>query len=197
MDIKTALKRLLSDPKDFLRKHPIFIGSGAHGRQTYYVDNSDRPKATRITAGQGRVVPATEGLRFNTAMGEETIQAWSVKVHQWGGKDMTWLAVPAPAANEPQFILTGLLTGCSFVVEVGDNGGLRCAHELHGKGPNSEQLRKVVAERPGLIAYTSGDQYDHFKNQAHVIGIAQKGKWKLYAQRQNADFGILGVDRIL
>lgn len=200
MDVRTAIRKLQSDPYNFLRKHPISTGTGMHGQAGFCVEEMIRDTGTRTTSVRARNVAATEGLRITRTDGEVQVQGWSVMMHQWDGQGFDWLNISAPAANLPKFIFTGRLSGCSFVVEDMGGGAIRCAHQKHGAGPNSDTLRRTVAGLQGVVAYTSGGQYDFAKSQADVIGVAHDGHWRIYAQRQspgaNSGVNVDGVDRI-
>lgn len=191
----------MSDPKGFLRRYPIMIGGQPAGPATFEVTEVFRPNARRTTGILHKSVAATEGVSFRPVINDGLqLRAWSVAMQAWDGANFNWLNIPAPSANLPKFILTGQLTGCSFMVEDTGGGTIRCAHQQHGAAHNAAGLRGIVAGMPNVVAYTNGDQYNLGTHQVLVIGVAVDGVWKIYAQRLARAPGnahsILGVDRI-
>ena len=114
----------------------------------------------------------------------------------WNGVGVNWLNIPAPGPGLPRYILTGQLTGCSFVVQDAGGGALQCAHAQHGNGLGSGALRTTLGTGGHTAIYGHGAEYDAAVHQVYILGAAVNGAWQIYALKLSGTFAILSVDQI-
>lgn len=188
-----ALQQLVTDPRGFLSRYPIISAGGAAGLGTYYLHNEAGAAARPGSVLGTHHMHATEGFRINAFAGGAPFQAF---------------CVPVVASNVPivlhtiptnvHFVVTGELSGCSFIVQ--DTGGqLDCAH-LRPTGETGVALESRLAGYSAVYghgAYNRTNAAGFLARNATVLGVRTGGRWKFYAQKREnpARMNIVSVHR--
>jgi hypothetical protein len=95
-------------------------------------------------------------------------------------------------------VLTTGLSGCTFLLQGGANGALRCAHARPNPGEEGAAVRDAIG-RAGNYArvFGSGQEYRVEFHKPTIVGVASSGAWQFYAQVNNTYDRILSVTQIL
>ncbi len=188
----TALQSLIAHPKTFLSKYPIRIAGAkvASGIIQYYIYNRDfghslRPGSVLRT----QRMHDTECFYIdNQGMhGGHGFQAHSVEMVQSNVAAVPFYTLPA--AGGPDIMVTGALSGCTFLVDVGAGGAIQCAH-LQPNGESGTALNNRMLGQHDAVY--GRNNYSHLHDAANVnsfdrtvtiIGVRRNGEWKVYAQK--------------
>jgi hypothetical protein len=199
----------MAHPRTFLRHYPVRIAganlpSGVVPYWIWYWQASERPGGVLRTLH----MHATDAYRISSqaAMAgphAHNFNAHSVYMEQSNVAPVALYQIPA--GTPPNILVTGALSGCSFIVDVGPNpGDIACAHLQ----PNGEDGHQLHARLKPNYNYVYGlEKYDHTAQtpsgplrdrNVTIIGVRIGGNWKIYAQKldvMNA-FAIRSVHRI-
>jgi len=197
---------LQANPRNTLRRFPINIqddGSiGASGRTNRcFLTNHGAGRRPGSRLGTLNM-HATEGFNFNlTSLG--TPPGHQIDVERVA----TVLASAAPgqaAANAdwcrlpnhtgPGIMLTCQLTGCAFIVRMGPDGRLRCAHILPTDAATGAAIMTGEAlhdqlDQGGYLAVYGRRDYGHqtagvYDRSVAIVGIRRPTGWEIYAQKK-------------
>lgn len=186
-----ALQALVADPESFLKKY-LLTAVGANqpsGLETFKIANS---------TGAGAFTPyrpgtvlgslnkhATEKFRIwpsaqLTAAGDE-FQAYNIQMVA-SNNAVVMYNVPAAA---PNLLITGGLTGCSFLIDDLGNRQISCAHmqPSSGAGTGNENGPALATRLSGQHDVVYGRNRYEAQNQVCVVGVRSAGTWKIYAQK--------------
>lgn len=191
-----ALRELLANPRNFLRRYPIEIDESRQGGLiTAYMINGGKGKRPGSILKTNNMHD-TEGFAFKTT-GEprETtvqtrVQFQAYYVPMLASNQVTqWTQI----GNAADVMLTCKLTGCSFVCRV-NNGVLEAAH-LQPQGESGLQLNTRL-QGNGQHAW-GRLKYDFDSRTVSIIGVRRGGQWKIYAQKlEKGTWNILSVHRV-
>jgi hypothetical protein len=106
-------------------------------------------------------------------------------------------------ASGPNVMVTGQLSGCSFVINPSADGGIYVAH-IKPVGQTGAQLAAILTHTyPQAFVYGASAEHGYYDSDDRVvsiIGIRDGGNaWSIYAQKQDAetrDYRILSVYKI-
>lgn len=202
VNVNLALAELGSRPNHFLKRNPIRIAGDPAGNGNYSVADLMRPRAHRAPR---RLLPrksaSSTGLDFRNTQaglgaGVVPLSVHCVPMFPWAGAPV-WTNIAPPLPGQQRFIVTGQLSGCSFVVEQLGGGNIRCAHARPTAALNGPALRAAIAGLGGNTVYGTGTEYNAATERVSIIGVANHtaATWDFYAQRcdPNDDYSITGV----
>lgn len=198
----TALYQLRSMTEAFLQNNAVYIaGSNISGvRNFYFGNNSIQPAGP---AGPN------EAFRFSTAPvnmeNSILVQVHNVRmipnnVHI----ELNDLEAYSVAAG-PDILVTGQLSGCSFVT-LTLGGQLITAHVQPGGTRAAGPMLKQSLEIKGRFHGHPNQQFTRvfgagdYPNYAHVVGVRVAGQWKVYGQCFSGlglNYRISGLTRIV
>ena len=195
MTPKEALAALCLSPETFLRSYPLMIAGKSVSGPTDYVIFQELPtdKKFKIAAFGNNGEPLKA---YNVPMLPST------QFQGLGASGPNRVQIPGVMlGNDRDVMVTGQLTGCSFLVQ-STGGSVLCAHiqpqggldgsKLHTSLINSAQFQgQPATTRPivfGRNFYPAG--------RATVVGVRRLGRWEIYAQLGDAH-SVTGVHRIL
>jgi hypothetical protein len=186
---------LLVTPGGTLKTYPIRIhgspgASGVVGFCIKYRGASQRPGTVR---GTGKMHD-TDAYDIRTMVtvnnfggldGGHTFNAHSIHMDA----DIQTMAPYLLGNAGPAIVVTGQLSGCSFVASANPAGGVNVAHVRCQPGQGAAlatQLAQAVANSQvyGATDTIAGD-YDANDRAASVIGVRSGGQWRIYAQKQD------------
>jgi hypothetical protein len=109
--------------------------------------------------------------------------------------------------NGPDLMLTGMLSGCSFIMKPNaDRSTIRCAHLQppsgagQGEALNTRCINTAgFKQDPGPVIVFGRTNYPDTQGgrSATVLGVRRGAVWQIFAQQFNANFDILTADQIL
>jgi hypothetical protein len=202
-----AIALLQAQPENFLRTYPIFNNFNClvSGQAEAYLNND-----TNIGYRPGRQLGT---LRFHTT---ETFKLEGVNnANKYGhqfpvhGVAMTLSNRNEPAAADwytldqtgPALMLTARLTGCTFAMTAGPDGGTKVIHLQPNQGEGEDGL--ALNERmKGEGRATYGRQsYDIERRAVNIIGVRLNDGWHIWTQKldrfpHNAEHRIRSVHEI-
>ncbi len=92
-------------------------------------------------------------------------------------------------AAGPTVMITGQLSGCSFVMSPVAAGVVDVAH-VQPQGQTGQALQATLAAAvPNAEIYGAagtGGNYDSADRRASIVGVRFGGAWRIYAQKQDA-----------
>ena len=200
-----ALQQLAGDPRNFL-EHYVLTAVGANqpsALETFKIANS---------TGAGAFTPYRPGSRLGAlnrhatekfrvwpsaglaAAGDE-FQAYNIQMVP-SNNAVVMYNVPATA---PNLLITGGLSGCSFLVDDLGNGQIACAHmqPSSGAGTGNEDGPALATRMSGNYGVVYGRNRYNAQNQVCVVGVRSGGQWKIYAQKLDyLGLVIQSVDRV-
>jgi len=204
----TAYNELLAHPKTFLSKYPIRIaGSDVPSSVVqYYIYNWDFGRSKRPDSVLRTLyMHDTEAFRIDacTPTGHP-FRAHSIEMVQ--SNITTGISFyTLPNTGGPDIMVTGVLSGCTFLVDAGPApGSIMCAHLQ----PNGETGAMLNARLLGLHAAVYGrNNYGHLHDPANpgsfdrsvtIVGVRRNGQWKVYAQKLDgfASWSVRSAHRI-
>jgi hypothetical protein len=195
-----ALQSLLQDPQTFLQENILSIAGGSTDKITDMFIGYHLSPATGQGAPKGTYKIA---LSSASLVPTDVYQYKAHNVHMVGKDDNTYnkadlqgYALGPSTPNDPNLMITGQLSGCSFVVL--DLGQARNVLVTHIQ-PNSKTARgDAAALKPDLAtnghfhghattAVTKvfggdGQDYDPRTQYAYVVGVRKNNKWEIYGQ---------------
>lgn len=209
IDTSVAYNTLVANPADFLRKYPvrIFGHTGASGPWRYYLLNKGQSKRPGSVLGTLRMhdtesfeMRANGGpmMAVGFGNGEHPFDAHSVHMDV-GLPNMGFYRLGAGV----NIMVTGQLSGCSFVMIPAGAGQVDVAHVKPSAQTGQNLYDNIVANNPNAQIYgaagTRGN-YDSDDRVASIIGVRSGGGWKIYAQKQlqmsGTDYRIKSVYQI-
>ncbi len=203
-----AFNQLTTEPVRFLKTYPLKItgAMGASGVSQYLLGArgpSQRPGRFMGTHNW----KTTES--FNIRPDNVVARAYLPGAHQFGAHSIQMnVGTPAltfyqlPAAGGPNIMLTGQLSGCSFVILPPAGGNLNVAHVQPVTRDASMTLRNnLAAAYHGGFVYGIRNARGFYKSKIHevaVVGVRSAGSWRIFAQKQEngKDNRILSVWQI-
>lgn len=203
-----ALTSLTAHPRTFLKRYPVRIAganlpSGVVPYWIWYWQASQRPGSVLKTLR----MHATDAFRMSSQAvmagpNPHNFNAHSVFMAQ---SNVPIVLYPIAVGAAPNILVTGALSGCSFIVNTGPNpGDIACAHLQ----PNGESGHQLHARLKPLYNYVYGlERYDHTiptlggprrDRNVTIIGVRVGGRWKIYAQKMDLSnqYAIRSVHRI-
>jgi hypothetical protein len=142
---------------------------------------------------------ATEKFRIwpsgGLAAAGDEFQAYNIQMVP-SNNPVVMYNIPATA---PNFLVTGGLSGCSFLVDQLAGGQIACAHmqPSSGAGTGAEDGPALAARLSGTHGVVYGRNRYHAQNQVCVVGVRSGGRWKIYAQKLDyLGLNIHSVDKI-
>jgi hypothetical protein len=204
----TAFNRLMNDPAKFLSRYPVRIAGAAmpsgviqyHLNNRNYGNKTSRPDNILGT----RSMHGTEAFSISSGASPmcHSFNAYSIEMVQ---SNVTPIALYTLPTGGPNIMVTGALTGCSFIIDHGPGGTIRCAH-LQPNGETGAQLHARLKPL-GYAKVYGRERYDHLYDSTNplsydrtvtIIGVRNGGKWKVFAQKLDMmnDFSIRSVHRI-
>src|SRR5436853_4399252 len=194
---------LQANPRNTLRRFPVNVADdgsiGASGRTNRcFVSNHGQGRRPGSRLGTLNM-HAAEGFNFSlTSLGTPSGHQIDVQ------RVATVLANPAlnqvaanadwcrlPNHTGPGILLTCQLTGCAFIVRLGTDGRLRCAHILPTDPTTGNAIMTGEAlhdqlDQGGYLAVYGRRDYDHrtagvYDRSVAIVGIRRPNGWKIYA----------------
>lgn len=201
MAINTAVAVgiLLASPVQFLKRFPVRIyGDTGASRPVNYTmlnrnpGNSKRPGFLLGTLNMHDTevleIRAPGAMAAVAGAGGSVFNAHSIHMDA-GSANMNFYPLDGTG---PAVMVTGQLSGCSFVMQPAGAGQVNVAH-VQPQGQTGAALQGTLAN--GLAnaqvygaAGTTGN-YDSADRVASVIGVRIGGQWRIYAQKQDAGSG--------
>lgn len=224
-----AINKLKTNPNQFLRYNQVSIAGDPNpsGVSQYAASMVDDQKVVK-----GKIVPRYDNYRPGkilgkyrkhgtrkvsivpygggpVAVGTTTFNAHSVQMVGEGATAIPAIAgylLPSPSAHI--LMVTGMLTGCSFVV-LDTGAGIMAAHIQPTPG-NAVNLRTNITANGRFVGHLGsavtvyGDNggwggmgYDHRSERITVMGTFLGGSWEIYAQAFDNNGTATRVDRII
>jgi hypothetical protein len=88
----------------------------------------------------------------------------------------------------PDIMVTGQLSGCSFIMVAAAAGTVNVAH-VHPTGTTGALLRAaLIAANPGAQIYGVG-HYDSNDRTVSIMGVRTGTAWRIYAQKHDSTTG--------
>lgn len=187
-----AMQELILHPKRFLSKYPLLTSGGPAGMQTNYLNNelgaAQRPGRVLGTLA----MHATEGFRLSRLPGAPgdhamPVQAFSVPLANSNVAPIVFHAVPLGGVR---VLITGELSGCSFIINPGPGvGQIQCAH-LMPVGESGLVLHNRLVTAGHTTVYGHG-RYNKVNDAGFlvrnvtVIGIRKDSGWQVFAQKRD------------
>ncbi len=174
------LNTLRANPSNFLLSNIIFTPMGA-AQPGIAIQNLSLVQSPYDTAA---------GFESASLVGGNQFQAYYLP---WG-QDASYYVDLRVAAQDPDLMFTGRLTGCAMGSQM-VGGNCRVLH-VNILGPNGETdpnaQRQALGDRVNINKQNyklSDDDYNTYdpEKSANVIGVRQNGVWQLYAQYLRAD----------
>jgi hypothetical protein len=193
-----AYNTLLANPGGFLKNYPVRIFGDAHasGLANYTMVNVGASMRPGSIMGNLKM-HATESFAIRSAAammalaaghGGHAFQAHSIHMDV-GTAAMGFYVL---GAGGPNIMVTGQLSGCSFVMIPGAIAGqVRVAH-VQPQGMTGQalaaQLTGIANSQVYGASATTGN-YDAVDRAASIIGCRIGGQWCIYAQKQDRGAG--------
>jgi len=202
LDPTFAYNTLVATPSGFLKNYPvrIFGDAGASGVANYTMVNygaSMRPGSIMGKFNQH----ATESFAIRSAAamlgvgpGHNGKAFIAHSIHMDVGTAA--MGFYLLGAGGPNIMVTGQLSGCSFVmVPAALPGQVQVAHVqplLAGGQTGRALYQQVTAGVPNAQVYGAAEttgNYDAHDRAASIIGVRTGGQWVIYAQKQDRTTG--------
>lgn len=194
-----AYQKLTNHPRTFLKNYNLIVAGSAVGGQVQYCiymdqGHTQRPGKIFKTKWMSRTRTFRISPGNGPPQGAHAFMAYSVPVQQ-PGQAVGPLVVnftQLPTIGVESVMVTGLLSGCSFVVGTLPNGSTECAHVQPAPPlwPGGHVNSFLVTAYNNYKVYGKND-YDHRTAGGHmdrnvsIIGIRQNNVWKIYAQKHD------------
>lgn len=187
-----AYQKMINDTENFLRKYPIRIFGCAGGSGLVWCALSYRGVAKRPGSIFGtKNLHVTES--FEIRPGNDIFNA--ANAHRFRAHTVHMDNGLANRVNYrltgvgPQIMVTGQLSGCSFVIQpVGVGGAIDVAH-IKPVGMTGKVLANTLrANQQNTIVYgarASHRYYDSDKRVVSIVGVRTGGVWRVYCQKQD------------
>jgi len=202
-----ALQSLSANPVRFLKKYPVRIFGSIAQSGVIAFGMGNRGQSHR----PGKILKTkrwhqTESFNIGTM---QYIKARTGNAHNFlahsihmdvGQANLNFYTLPAIAG--PSIMVTGQLSGCSFVISPIDySQDVNVAH-IQPAGVNGVNLRNnLVALHPHATVFGPSNQKGNYltanNRVASMIGIRTAGRWNFYSQKQQrgGDYRVLSVWR--
>jgi hypothetical protein len=183
------------DPDGFLRTYPIkiFGATSASGVQSYAMINrgvSLRPGHIlgthrmhetesfdiRSVAAMGAIGPLTARYAFLAHSIHMDLGTAQMKFYRLG-------------AGGPPIMVTGELSGCSFVMVDAGGGQVDVAH-VKPTGQIGKDLFGNLSRVKDFVVYGAGGthgNYDSDTRLASIVGVRDGAQWRIFAQKRDKD----------
>jgi hypothetical protein len=208
IDPAVAYNTLLANPGEFLKRYPvrIFGATLPSGVTNYFLFNRGASMRPGSRLGTLRM-HATESFDIRAAgalagalpgAANHPFLAHSVHMDV-GAAAMGFYHLPAGA---PNIMVTGQLSGCSFVMVPAGVGQVDVAHVQPQNQTGQALYGNITGAIPNAQVYgASGTRgnYDSADRRASIIGVFAAGQWRIYAQKQeiaSGDYHIKSVYQI-
>jgi len=202
LDPHVVYNTLLANPSGTLRNYlfRIFGSPDPSGVSAYRLMN--RGPSQRPSSSVGNLkMHDTESFDIrsqNSIVGVAPANSFFFNAHSIhmdaGALEMDFYALGGAG---PNIVVTGQLSGCSFIMRPGAAGAVDVAHVRAVDGLAPATLATALAHMPNAQVYggidTTGN-YDFHDREASIIGVRTAGQWAIYAQKQQPD--VTGVHRI-
>jgi hypothetical protein len=144
------LAKLINNPQNWLANNALAIAGGDDGQRDFYlfVDHGD-PTFAQEDIGVGWVIDTTTTPRYrfseDEGWGAKVANATCIEMH----KDISNASTAVDVTNHfvplaGNFMLTGMLNGCTFLIEdAGGPGALQCTH-IKPAGQTPEALNDQI-----------------------------------------------------
>lgn len=195
-----AVGILLASPVQFLKRFPVRIfGDMGASRQVNFTmlnrhpGNSKRPGFLLGTLHMHDTevleIRAPGAMAAVAGIGGSVFNAHSIHMDT-GSANMNFYTLDGTG---PAIMVTGQLSGCSFVMLPAGAGQVNVAHVQPQGGQTGAALQGTLASAMANAqvygaAGTRGN-YDSADRVASVIGVRVGGQWRIYAQKQDAGSG--------
>jgi len=189
-----AYQQLIQHPKTFLKKYCVNIaGANVNGATNYYIQ--------RDTGGVSKRPGRVFKTKWMSGTAIFNIKPWYVGVvgcHQFNAYNIAMVqsnnnnnyALYQVPLLVPNILVTGLLSGCSFVVG-GPPNAIQCVH-VHAVAPmtSTALYNNLINAYPNHSVYGRGN-YNHmtggfYDRTVSIVGIRRNNSWKLYAQKHDS-----------
>lgn len=194
-----ALAALRTSPETFLRSHPVMIAGLSTPGAADFVIYKEIPTESKFKI-------ATQGMN-----GGASLKVYNVPMHPStrfvglanaaGGNKVAIPGVMIAGEHQRDIMVTGQLTGCSFLVQkVG--ASVLCAHIQPQGGMDGAKLHTTlmnVAVFQGQPTTSSPIVFGrnfYPTGRATIIGVRRMGQWEIYAQIGDAH-SVSNVVRVL
>ena len=204
-----AFTSLTTNPAKFLSRYAVRIAGAAMpsgviqyhlNNRVYGQGNTSRPDSILRT----QKMHATEAFSISTVTSPlcHSFNAYSIEMVQSNVAPIVLYNIPT---GGPNIMVTGALTGCTFIIDRGPHGTIACAH-LQPNGETGAQLHARL-KTAGYDKVYGRERYDHlhdstnplsFDRTVTIIGVRIGGHWQVYAQKLDVmnDYSIRSVHRI-
>lgn len=136
--------------------------------------------------------------------GEHTFQAHSIGMYLSDQNDAEYYFLPS---NGTDIMVTGALSGCSFVVQQGAAGAPSCTHIKPTGGVSGSQLHTTLDSDPNNSVVYGRNDYAHTTTtgantspdrNVTIVGVRKPGGWEVYAQKRDTlnSQAVLSVHRV-
>lgn len=180
MKASTALYQLKTFPETFLRNNLLIIaGVKTSGIiNNYYIESKDSANSSYNEA--------FKFTNFSSAENKDTVAVHNVRMIPIS-EDFKYTEIESyPLTGGPDLMITGQLTGCTFVT-ANSGGSTLVAHIQPGgsRGSGQELRDKVLKDgrfknypNQTVSVFGVGD----YQGAAYVVGVRIGGQWQLYGQ---------------
>jgi hypothetical protein len=211
LDPADAYQALLDNPARFLRTYPIRIFGTAHASGERHFELFNRGTSTRPGRVLGRLPRVFDKLTSHSTERFEirpqgsappgTTNSHVFAAHcirmDTGASAMNPYNLPAGNA---QVMLTGELSGCSFVVRAPTGGAGPSVAHIRPQGQSGAQLQSALLQSPANAQIYGGANYNSANRVASIIGVRRNNQWEIYAQKLDGnrygDYRIMSIYQI-
>jgi len=201
-----ACQTLITNPVKFLKTYPVRIFGSVAPSGVIACGLSNRGQSHR----PGRVLKTkrwhqTESFNLRTAasmhqLGQRGVQFLAHSVHMdAGANNLNFYRLPS--IGGPNIMVTGQLSGCSFVISpIANSQDVNVAH-VQPVGVDGVNLRNNLAglhHNATVFGVSAQRGYYQGANRAvSMIGIRAAGRWSFYTQKQQrgGDYRVMSVWR--
>lgn len=180
MKASTAIYQLKTYPEVFLRNNLLIIaGSKTSGViNDYYIESKE--------SGNSSYNEAFKFTNFSNAENREKVRVHNVRMIPLAEEFKHTEIEPYQLSSETDIMITGQLTGCTFV-SANAGGTTLVAHiQPGGSRGSGQELRDKILKNGRFKNYPNqsvnvfgvGD----YQGAAYVVGVRIGGQWQLYGQ---------------
>ncbi|MCW8336464.1 hypothetical protein J4N42_21555 [Vibrio sp. SCSIO 43135] len=199
LTLDQAAQLMNQDLEQFLLRCPLSISSAGKqkGEVRFYLYGLGD-----TAMGRHQGMPVKEGrLRLSTTALSTTakaIQCIHIPVSQFEQLKPESIS-KVTHYDTAKFLVTTQLTGCTFAIRPGKGGGLEFLHIQPNGDFDGKKVQQAVGKEFqvsfGRGSQNDGSTYDD-NSRVTVMGVRVNNLWKVYAQYQDGDGNILGVECI-
>jgi len=180
MKASTAVYQLKTFPETFLRNNLLIIaGVKTSGViNNYYIESKDSANSSYNEA--------FKFTNFSSSENKDTVAVHNVRMIPIS-EDFKHTAIESyPLTGGPDLMITGQLTGCTFVTANGGGSTLVAHIQPGGSRGSGQELRDNVLKNgrfknhanQAVTVFGVGD----YQGAAYVVGVRIGGQWQLYGQ---------------